>query len=183
MQFIPTDLKGLYSIRNEKLEDDRGFFSRTYCKKEFKQIGLDKGFVQFNISFNKHRGTIRGMHFQTMPFTETKLIRCVRGSVFDVAVDLREDSPTFLQHFGIELSEKNMLSILIPEGFAHGFQTLEDNSTLIYHHTQYYTPNADAGLRFDDPKLNINWELPPVMISPKDKSYKLLDINFKGIKL
>ncbi len=123
------------------------------------------------------------MHYQNTPFCETKLIRCIQGAVLDVAVDLRKGSPTFLQHFRIELNEKNMLSILIPEGFAHGFQTLMPNSTMIYHHTQYYNPVADAGVRFDDPSLNINWELPPVMVSLKDKSYRLIDNNFKGIIL
>jgi len=182
MEFIPTHIEGLYTIRLKKLEDERGLFARTFCKNEFSQIGFDKEFVQFNHSFNKHKGTVRGMHFQNTPYCETKLIRCILGSVYDVAVDLRKRSPTFLQYFGIELNSENMYSILIPEGFAHGFQTLEDNSALIYHHTQYYTPNADAGVRFDDPALDIHWIL-AVMISEKDKSYKLIDVSFKGITL
>src|ERR1700674_3022959 len=128
MEFIATDIGGLYTIRLKKLEDERGFFARTFCKNEFRQIGFDKEFVQFNHSFNKHKGTIRGMHFQNFPYGEMKLLRCIQGAVYDVAVDLRKESPTFLQHFGVELSAENMLSILIPEGFAHGFQTLEDNS-------------------------------------------------------
>ena len=123
----------------------------------------------------------RRWHFQQAPYGETKLIRCIQGSVYDVSVDIREGSPTFLKHFGVELSAENMISLLIPEGFAHGFQTLEDNTTLIYHHTQYYTPDVDAGLRFDDPALNIKWALPPVMVSEKDRSYKPIDNNFKGI--
>lgn len=181
MEFLPTDIEGLYIIRLKKLEDERGFFVRTYCKNEFWQIGFDKEFVQFNHSFNKHKGTVRGLHFQNAPYCDTKLIRCTQGKVYDVAVDLREGSPTFLKHFSIELNSENMLSILIPEGFAHGFQTLEDNSALIYHHTQYYTQNADAGFRFDDPVFEINWKLTPVMLSEKDKSYQLIDNNFKGI--
>ena len=183
MEFIPSNIDGLYTIGLKKLVDDRGLFARTYCKNEFQQIGFDKEFVQFNHSFNKQKGTIRGMHFQQMPFAETKLIRCVQGAVYDVAVDIREGSPTFLHWFGVELSEENMLSILIPEGFAHGFQALEDNSALIYHHTAFYTPNADAGLRFDDPALNIDWKLPPVNVTEKDKNYKLIDKDFKGIKI
>jgi len=181
MEFISSNFEGLFTIRLKKLEDDRGLFARTFCKNEFKQIGFNKEFVQFNHSFNKHKGTIRGMHFQNSPYCETKLIRCIQGAVYDVAVDLRIGSPTFLQYFGIELSAINMVSVLIPEGFAHGFQVLDDNSALIYHHTQYYTPGADAGIRFDDPALNIHWKLPAVMISEKDKLYRLIDKNFKGI--
>jgi dTDP-4-dehydrorhamnose 3,5-epimerase len=181
LEFIATDIDGLYKVSLKKLEDERGLFARTFCKNEFKQIGFDKEFVQFNHSFNKSKGTIRGMHFQQQPYAETKLIRCVQGAVYDVAVDLRAGSPTFLHYFGIELSAKNMNSIIIPEGFAHGFQTLEDDSALIYHHTQYYTPGADAGIRFNDPLLNIQWPLPPVMLSEKDMAYTLIDKNFKGI--
>ncbi len=181
MEFIATHIEGVYIIQVKKLEDERGLFARTFCKNEFKQIGFDKEFVQFNHSFNKHRGTIRGMHFQQPPYSETKLIRCIQGTVYDVAVDLRAGSPTFLQYVGIELSAANMKSILIPGGFAHGFQTLEDDTALIYHHTQYYTPDADAGVRFDDPALHIEWKLPAKMVSEKDRFYKLIDQNFKGI--
>lgn len=180
MEFIKTDIEGLYVVSLKKLEDDRGIFARTYCKKEFAEIGFDKEFVQFNHSLNRHKGTVRGMHFQRPPFAETKLIRCVQGAVYDVAVDLRKGSPTFLQHVGIELNEDNMFSMLIPEGFAHGFQTLKDNSALIYHHTAYYTPQADDGIRHDDPALGIQWKLPPVYVSEKDKAYKNIDHHFQG---
>jgi dTDP-4-dehydrorhamnose 3,5-epimerase len=183
LKFYKTELEGLYTISLNKLIDERGLFARTFCKDEFKQIGFDKEFVQFNHSFNKHKGTIRGMHFQNAPYSETKLIRCVQGSVFDVAIDLRERSSTFLKYFGMILSAENMDSILIPEGFAHGFQTLEDNTSLIYHHTQYYTAHADAGIRFDDKTLNIKWKLPPAFVSSKDNTYNLIDKNFKGIKI
>jgi dTDP-4-dehydrorhamnose 3,5-epimerase len=183
MEFITTGINGLYAVQVKKLEDERGLFARTFCKNEFKQIGFDKEFVQFNHSFNRYKGTVRGMHFQQAPYAETKLIRCIQGAVYDVAVDLRKDSPTFLQHFGMELTEENMLSVLIPEGFAHGFQTLQHNSSLIYHHTQFYTPNADAGICFDDSALNIDWPLPAVMVSHKDRSYKMIDNNFKGITI
>ena len=181
MEFIPATIDGLFTIRVKKLEDERGFFTRTYCKREFVKMGFKQEFVQFNHSFNKYKGTIRGMHFQNAPYSETKLIRCIQGAVYDVAVDCRKGSPTFLQYFGIELTAENMISILIPEGFAHGFQTLKDDSVLIYHHTQYYTPGADSGLCFNDPTLAINWQLPAVMVSDKDKSYNLIDNNFKGI--
>ena len=183
MEFISTDMEGLYTIRLKKLEDERGSFARTFCKNEFKQIGFDKEFVQFNHSFNKYRGTVRGMHFQHAPYSETKLIRCIQGAVYDVAVDLREGSPTFLQHLGFELSATNMISILIPEGFAHGFQTLEDNTALIYHHTAFYTADADDGLRYNDPSLKITWRLPVINVSEKDMNYKAIDQNFKGIKI
>ena len=183
MEFTATHIEGLYIIQIKKLEDERGLFARTFCKNEFKQIGFDKEFVQFNHSFNKYKGTIRGMHFQQPPYSETKLIRCIQGAVYDVAVDLRAGSATFLQYFGIELSAQNMKSILIPEGFAHGFQTLEDDTALIYHHTQYYTPGADAGVRFDDPALHIDWKLPATMVSEKDKLYKMIDQKFKGITI
>lgn len=180
MIFEETTLKGAYIISLQLLQDERGGFARTFCKKEFGQIGHRKEFVQLNHSYNTHKGTIRGMHFQLPPHQEIKLIRCVRGSVMDVIVDLRKDSPTFLQHISVELSAENKKMIYMPENFAHGFQTLEENSELIYHHTEFYTPEADTGLRYDDPALKINWPLPPVMVSAKDKSYKLIDYTFKG---
>jgi dTDP-4-dehydrorhamnose 3,5-epimerase len=174
MVFQKTPLAGLYLLEPRIIRDERGLFARTFCKKEFAEIGFDKDFVQFNHSFNSKKGTLRGMHFQLAPFAETKLIRCVEGRVFDVAVDLRKDSKTYLQYFGVELSKENMFSILIPEGFAHGFQTLEDNSALIYHHTEYYTPNVDSGILYNDPALAINWPLGISIISQKDTSYSLL---------
>lgn len=183
MNFETTNIAGLFTVQLKKLEDERGFFTRTFCKNEFKQVGFNKEFVQFNHSYNKLKGTIRGMHFQYAPFCETKLIRCVQGAVYDVAVDLREGSPTFLQHVGVELTAQNMTSILIPEGFAHGFQTLEDNTALIYHHTEFYAAGADGGMRYDDPALKIDWKLPAVQVSEKDKNYNLVDKNFKGIKI
>ncbi len=183
MKFIANDMAGLFTISLKKLEDERGAFSRTFCKKIFQEIGFNKEFVQTNQSQNTHKGTLRGLHFQQPPFSETKLIRCMQGSVYDVAVDLRKNSPTFLQYFGIILSAENMMQILIPNGFAHGFQTLEDNTTLLYQHTEYYTKNADAGLMYNDPAINIKWPLPPVKISDKDKSYTLLNNKFKGLEI
>jgi len=180
MTFEETTLKGAYVISLKLLQDDRGGFARTFCKKEFQQIEHSKEFVQLNHSWNKKKGTIRGMHYQVPPHQEVKLVRCVRGKVLDVIVDLRKDSPTFLQHISVELSAENKKMIYMPENFAHGFQTLEDDSELIYHHTEYFTPEADRGLRYDDPALKINWPLPAVNVSDKDKSYKLIDNSFKG---
>lgn len=180
MIFEETKLKGAYIISLNLLTDARGGFARTFCKKEFEQIGHTKEFVQLNHSYNIHKGTIRGMHFQIAPYQEIKLIRCVRGSVLDVIIDLRKDSPTFLRHIAVELSAENKKMMYVPENFAHGFQTLEDNSELIYHHTQFYTPEADTGVRFDDPALKITWPLEPKMVSEKDKNYKLIDYTFKG---
>ena len=183
MEFISTTLEGLYVIKHNILSDDRGLFARTFCKSEFDKIGFKKEFVQFNHSFNLAKGTLRGMHFQKKPFCESKLIRCVHGSVYDVAVDVRKNSPTFLKHFAVELSSSNFLSILIPEGFAHGFQTLEDNTSLIYHHTQFYNPEADAGIKYNDSKLMINWPLQIINLSKKDLSYENINQNFKGIEI
>lgn len=180
MKFIETPLKGLYVVEPKKVEDQRGLFARTFCKKEFSEIGFEKELVQFNYSFNLKKGTTRGMHYQNKPFSETKLIRCVQGRVYDVAIDIRRGSSTFLQSFGVELSQENMLSMFIPEGFAHGFQTLEDQSSLIYHHSEYYNPEADAGLLYNDGALNIDWPLEAVNVSEKDKSYPIITDNFKG---
>lgn len=180
MIFKKTKFEGVFVVSLEPLIDKRGFFARTYCKKEFDKINHEGEFVQINHSYNKHKGTIRGMHFQSPPFQEVKLIRCISGSVFDVIVDLRQKSPTFLQYFSIKLSAENKKMIYVPKNFAHGFQTLSENSELIYHHTEFYNPKTDSGIRFDDPKLNINWPLEPKMISEKDYSYKFMKTNFKG---
>jgi dTDP-4-dehydrorhamnose 3,5-epimerase len=178
MEFIETHIKGVYLIKPRILQDERGLFFRTFCKKEFAEIGFMDDFVQFNHSFNLKKGTIRGMHFQQSPYSEAKLIRCIQGKIKDIAVDIRRDSPTYLQHVSVELSAENNYSILIPPGCAHGFQTLEDHTGLMYHHTQYYTPEADAGIRYNDPTLKIEWELPPVNVSEKDKSYSLIEDLF-----
>ncbi len=183
MKFIETPIKDLYVIQLEIFNDERGFFARTFCKDEFLKIGFKREFVQFNHSFNVLKGTIRGIHYQLPPFAETKLIRCVVGSVYDVVVDLRRDSPTYLESFSVELSAENMTCILIPEGFGHGYQTLEDNTSLIYHHTSYYRPKAEGGVRFDDPCLQIQWPLKPVNISQKDLSYLYINQNFNHSSL
>lgn len=180
MIFEETKLKGAYIISLTVNTDERGGFARTFCKKEFEQIGHKKEFVQINHSYNTKKGTIRGMHFQLPPHQEIKLIRCVKGAVNDVIIDLRKDSPTFLQHIEVEISEENKKMVYVPENFAHGFQTLKDNSELIYHHTQLYSPNAESGMRYDDIALSINWKIPVTLVSEKDKKYKLIDNAFIG---
>lgn len=181
MIFKETILSGAYIIDPEPFQDDRGLFARTYCKKEFEKIKHSKEFVQFNHSVNIHKGTIRGLHYQKPPFAEIKLIRCVKGAVCDVIIDIRKGSPTFLKHITVELSADNLRMIYIPEGFAHGFQTLEDDSALIYHHTAYYTPGMEGGLRFNDPALKIEWPLPPSVISEKDNTHPFLLPSFIGL--
>lgn len=183
MIFHETALKGAYIIDLEPFSDDRGLFARTFCKREFATIGHDKEFVQFNHSHSNQKGTLRGLHFQRPPHAEIKLIRCIRGSVFDVIVDLRQQSPSFLQHVGVELSEQNMRMIYVPEGFAHGFQTLEEHTELIYHHTAFYTPDSDGGIRYNDPKIKIVWPLEVSTISEKDKNLPLLSDDFAGMAL
>lgn len=180
MIFEETKLKGAYVISLAVNTDERGGFARTFCKKEFEQIGHKKEFVQINHSYTIKKGTIRGMHFQLSPHQEIKLIRCVKGAVNDVIIDLRKDSPTFLQHIEIEISEENRKMVYVPENFAHGFQTLKDNSELIYHHTQLYAPNAESGIRYDDSALSINWKIPVTLVSEKDRNYKLIDNTFIG---
>lgn len=181
MLFHKTALKGAYVIEAEPFRDERGLFARTYCRREFAQIGHEEEFVQFNHSLSRQVGTLRGLHFQHAPHAEIKLIRCIRGKVLDVIVDIRRDSPTFLQHIGVELSAENMHMIYVPRGFAHGFQTLEPDTELIYHHTAYYAPEAEGGLYFADPALGINWPLPPAVLSDKDRGHAPLTSTFTGI--
>ncbi len=183
MKFTETNLSGLFVIDVEAHRDERGEFFRTFCKREFKATGEVKEFVQCNHSVNIKKGTIRGMHYQVPPFGECKLIRCIRGAVFDVAVDLRQSSPTFLQWFGLELSERNRKMIYIPEGFAHGFQTLSDHAELLYQHTSFYEPSAEGGIRYSDKAIDIRWPLAEGSVSLKDKNYPLLDLNYTGIKI
>lgn len=171
MIFTKTKLDGAYVIDIEKKEDDRGFFARTFCADEFLENGLSINFVQANTSFNNKKGTIRGMHFQKSPYEEDKLVRCTKGSVFDVIIDLRKNSPTYKQWFGAELSEGNRRALFVPKGFAHGYLTLEDNSEVTYLVTQFYNPNADSGVRFNDPVFAINWPIEPTVISEKDKNH------------
>lgn len=183
MKFTETALPGAYLIEWEPHADERGFFARTFCKQEFAQISKDIEFVQSNVSHNQSAGTTRGMHFQLPPFTEAKLITCIRGRALDVIVDIRQWSDTFLQHIAIELTADNQRMIYVPAGFAHGFQTLEDDTRLTYHHTAYYQPGSEAGLRYNDPKLAIQWPLQNITISEKDTAYPLIDDAFSGIRV
>jgi dTDP-4-dehydrorhamnose 3,5-epimerase len=171
MKFEATRLAGSYVVKINSFEDDRGWFARFYCKKEFEQIGHNKEWVQMNHSFTTSKGTIRGMHYQVAPYSEIKLVRCIAGAVLDVIVDLRPDSLTYMQYESIELSATNKHSIYIPEGFAHGFQALTDNCELIYLHSEYYNVAAEAGIRYNDSELNIAWPLPLTSISERDRTH------------
>ena len=183
MKFNSTGLKGSYVIDVFPIEDERGWFVRTFCKDEFREIGHTKEWLQMNHSFTNEAGSIRGMHFQKPPFSEIKLIRCIAGKVFDVIIDLRKNSDTFLKWFGTELSAKNKKMIYIPEGFAHGFQTLTDNCELIYHHSQFYKPGFEGGIKYDDSMINIEWPCKITNISKRDEEHNYLDQNFEGIKI
>ena len=183
MKFVEAPLAGAYVIELEPFRDERGLFARTFCQKEFTEIGFHKQIVQINHSVTMQKGAIRGMHYQCPPACETKIIRCVQGKVFDVMVDIRAGSPTWMQWYGIELSKDNLRMVYIPAGFAHGFQTLTNNAELIYHHSEFYSPEYELGLRFDDPAIAIKWPLPLGPISTKDLSYLLIDNNFKGIEI
>lgn len=182
MKFTETKLKGAFIIAPDLIEDERGLFARTFCRHEFADHGLNPTLVQCNISFNKKKGTLRGMHYQVQPHAEVKLVRCTAGAICDVIIDLRPEASTFKQWFSTELSAANRQMLYIPEGFAHGFQTLTDAAEILYHHSEFYSPNYAGGLRFDDPDLNISWPLDVSVISPKDQSYPLIDHHFKGIE-
>ena len=175
MIFTETKLKGAYIIDIKKLEDDRGFFGRAYCQKEFEEYGLNTNLVQANVSFNKKKATLRGMHMQLAPHAETKLVRCTRGAIYDVIVDLRPDSETYKQWIGVELTADNYRMLYVPEGFAHGYITLEDNTDVTYQVTAFYEASAERGHRWDDPAFNIQWPLAPQLISEKDRNHPLLE--------
>jgi dTDP-4-dehydrorhamnose 3,5-epimerase len=181
MTFSQTPLLGSYVINLSPYSDERGWFARTYCENEFAEIGHGARWVQMNHSYTTKKGTVRGMHYQLPPYREIKMVRCVRGKVFDVIIDIRRSSDTFRQWFGVELSPAAMNMLYIPEGFAHGFQTLADDSELLYHHSEFYTPNAEGGIRFDDPSVNIKWPLEVTSVSERDRNHPLLTKEFKGI--
>lgn len=175
MLFTQTKLKGAYIIDVKRLEDERGFFGRSYCQKEFEQYGLNTNVVQANVSHNKVKGTLRGMHMQLAPFEESKLVRCTQGAIYDVIVDMRKNSATYKEWIGVELTAQSFRMLFVPEGFAHGFITLEDNTDVTYQVTQFYTPGSEFGIRWNDPSINIKWPVKPVLISPKDEAHALLD--------
>jgi len=183
MKFTSTGLSGSFIIDIFPVEDERGWFVRTFCKDEFAEIGHTKEWLQLNHSFTYDAGTIRGMHFQKPPFSEIKLIRCIAGKIFDVVVDLRKNSSTFLKWFGAELSAENKKMIYIPEGFAHGFQTLTNDCQLIYNHSQYYKPGVEGGIKYDDARIGIAWRLPPKNVSERDNNHPLLNKDFEGLNI
>ena len=174
MIFHPVPLKDAYTIAWESRSDDRGLFARAFCADEFRREGLVSSFAQANLSENRIAGTVRGMHFQKAPHAEVKLVRCVKGAIYDVIVDIRPDSSTYLQWFGTTLSAENGLMMYVPEGFAHGYQSLEDQATAFYLVSTPYAPWAEGGLRHDDPHLAIRWPISVTSVSPKDVAWPLL---------
>jgi dTDP-4-dehydrorhamnose 3,5-epimerase len=171
VKFTPTALPGVYLVDLEPIEDDRGFFARAWCREEFTALGLDANLEQCNISFNRHKGTLRGLHFQAEPHGEAKLVRCTRGAIHDVALDLRPDSPAYLQHVGVELSADNRRALFIPAGLAHGFQTLAPESEVFYQMSRAYVPGAGRGVRWDDPAFGIAWPDDERTISERDRAW------------
>lgn len=172
MKFIALPLQGAYCIEIERLPDERGYFGRTFCKSEFARHGLSPHLEQCSVSFNQRKYTLRGMHFQIEPFEEAKLVCCIQGAVYDVLIDMRKESPTFLQWVALELTAENEKLLYVPEGFAHGFQTLEDKTKVFYQISARYHPLSARGVRFDDPIFSIPWpNTADITISPKDLSY------------
>ncbi|MBU3170207.1 dTDP-4-dehydrorhamnose 3,5-epimerase [Clostridium estertheticum] len=168
MIFRETKLKGAYIIEMEPIEDERGFFARAWCKGEFETQGLNPDLVQCNISFNKKRGTLRGMHYQCAPYEEVKVVRCIRGGIYDVIIDLRADSKTYKEWIGVELTAEDRRMIYIPVGFAHGFQTLDDNTEVIYQMSEFYHGECARGVRWDDKSFRIAWPIEKIIMSDKD---------------
>ena len=175
MRFVETELSGAFVVEPHLLEDERGYFARAFDAELFEQHGLNPANAQSNLSYNLRRGTMRGLHYQLPPATETKFIRCVRGSIYDVIVDMRPESPTYRQHFGVELSAANARALYVPGLFAHAYLTLEDDSSVIYQVGEFYTPGRESGLRYDDPALGIEWPVEVTIVSEKDRSWPLLD--------
>ena len=174
MRFSKTTVEDAWLLELEPRGDDRGWFARTFCRREFEAHGLIPDVVQSNTSFSKYAGTLRGLHFQKPPAEETKLVRCVRGSLYDVAVDLRPGSPTYLRHFGTELTERNGRMLYVPRGCAHGFLTLEDDTEALYLVSEYYAPDKESGARYDDPAFGIEWPREVAVISEKDAAWPFL---------
>jgi dTDP-4-dehydrorhamnose 3,5-epimerase len=175
MIFTETKLKGAYVVDLERREDARGFFARAFCQNEFAAHGLKPVIAQANVAFNLKKGTLRGMHFQFPPAAETKVVRCTRGAILDIIVDLRPESPTYLQHISVDLDEDNHRALFVPERFAHGYQALRDNTETSYQVGEFYTPNSESGLMYNDPRLALKWPLPVAVISEKDQKFALLE--------
>lgn len=172
MIFIATRLDGVFVVELEKHQDERGYFARIFCQREFAAQGLSTNFAQANTSLSSYKGTLRGMHYQTEPHAETKLVRCLRGAVFDVIIDLRPESESYCQWFGVELTADSGKMLYVPEGFAHGYQTLQDNSELFYLVSQFYTPQAEQGIRWNDVRFGISWpQEKDILLSDKDRAW------------
>jgi dTDP-4-dehydrorhamnose 3,5-epimerase len=182
MIFTETKLKGAFVIDIERREDPRGFFARAFCQREFGAHGLKPIIAQTNIAFNRTKGTIRGMHFQFPPAAETKFVRCTRGAILDIIVDLRPESPTYLEHIAVELTEDNCRALYVPERFAHGYQVLRDNTDTSYQVGEFYTPGCEGGLLHNDPRLGLQWPLSVTVVSDKDRLWKSLDEQREEIR-
>ena len=180
MQFTETKLKGSFIIDLDERFDHRGFFARTFCAEEFADHGLKPTVSQCNLSFNYKQGTLRGMHYQVAPATETKLVRCTQGAIYDVIIDMRRNSPTYLLHIGVELSAENHRALYVPEMFAHGYQALTDGAEVVYQVGEFYTPGYERGLRYNDPVFNIEWPLSVSEISEKDAAWSLFESVLVG---
>lgn len=178
MRFKETKLKGAYVIELEIREDDRGFFARSFCMDEYAKLGLSNKVIQINNSLNKYKGTLRGMHYQISPKQEDKIVRCIKGAIYDVIIDLRPDSDTFCDWFGIELNETNRKSLFVPKGCAHGYISLVDDSEILYLVTENYSPEFERGIRWNDPKFDIKWPIKPIEISEKDNAHLFFDPNY-----
>jgi dTDP-4-dehydrorhamnose 3,5-epimerase len=175
MLFTETTLKGAFFVDLEHRTDDRGFFARSFCAHEFEDHGLKPTVAQCNLSYNHKKGTLRGMHYQIPPAAETKLIRCTQGAIYDVIIDMRPDSPTYMQHIGVELTADNRRALYVPEMFAHGYQALTDGAEVVYQVGEFYTPGYERGLRYNDPVFNIQWPQPVTVISDKDANWPLFE--------
>ncbi|WP_048148523.1 dTDP-4-dehydrorhamnose 3,5-epimerase [Methanolacinia paynteri] len=183
LAIIDTPIKGLFVVETNPFLDHRGAFARWFCEEELAGIIGNRHIKNVNFSRTAKRGSIRGMHFQRPPHAEMKMVRCIRGKILDVAVDIRKDSPTFLQHHSVWLSAENMRMLVIPEGFAHGFQALEDNSEVLYLVSEFYSPESEGGLRFNDPELEIEWPVEVTDVSDKDLNHPLIELNSVGVQL
>ena len=177
MIFHETKLRGAFIVELDRKEDHRGFFARAFCAKEFEHHGIHPKVAQANMSYNHSKGTLRGMHYQVPPASEPKFVRCVRGAIWDVIIDMRPESPTYLQHIGVELSADNRRALYVPDMFAHGNQALTDHVELFYLVGEFYTPGCERGVRYDDPAIGIEWPAPVTVISDKDKSWPLLHVK------
>jgi dTDP-4-dehydrorhamnose 3,5-epimerase len=172
MIFTETRLKGAFIVDLDRRTDERGFFARAFCQKEFRAHGLKPVIAQANIAKNQSKGTLRGMHFQYPPAAETKLVRCTRGAILDIIVDLRPESPTYLEHIAVELNDDNMTALYMPERFAHGYQALQDDTDTNYQFGEFYAPDMEGGLRYDEPRLGLQWPLPVTVVSAKDRDFR-----------